>query len=140
MMRGGIHSGVKQYQQVGMQMPVHDASPHQLIQMMFDGALQALAAARGALQAGEISARGEHIGKAIDLVEGLRISLDMERGGDLAQNLAALYDYMARRLLEANMRGDDSLLVEVTSLLRELNTGWQELGELLVRHATDEVR
>lgn len=123
--------GIHQYQQMGVQAQVNDASPHQLIQMMLDGAVARVAAARGALDAGDLATKGELIGKAIGLVEGLRISLDVEKGGELGQNLLSLYEYMGRRLLEANLRNDGAILDEVASLLRELQSGWRELGGVL---------
>jgi flagellar secretion chaperone FliS len=125
----GSSRGIHQYQQMGVQAQVSDASPHQLIQMMLDGAVARVAAARGALDAGELGRKGELVGKAIGLVEGLRISLDLQQGGELAENLLALYDYMGRRLLEANLHNDGAILDEITSLLRELQTGWREIGE-----------
>ncbi len=128
----GSRRALNEYQRVGTQSQVAGASPHELVQMMLDAALARIAAARGALDAGETAIKGVMIGRAIGLVEGLRVSLDMERGGELAQNFAALYDYMARRLLEANARSDGKMLDEVASLLRELQTGWKEMGSLLV--------
>ncbi|TVS18563.1 MAG: flagellar export chaperone FliS [Gammaproteobacteria bacterium] len=125
-----------QYRQMGVQSRVDDANPHQLIQMMLDAAVGRVAAARGALLAGETATKGELIGRAIDLVEGLRISLDQKAGGDLSANLFALYDYMARRLLEANLRNDASILDEVASLLRELQDGWRVMGQTLAAEAT----
>lgn len=125
----GGRQAINHYRSMGEHAQVTDASPHQLIQMMLDGAAARVAAARGALAAGEVAAKGEFIGKAIGLVEGLRISLDLEQGGQLAGNLSALYEYMGRRLLEANLRNDEAILGEVASLLRELQSGWRELGQ-----------
>ncbi len=131
----GSRRAMNEYQRVGIQTQVAGASPHELVQLMLDAALARIAAARGALDAGETALKGVLIGRAIGLVEGLRVSLDAERGGELAANLEALYDYMARRLLEANVRSDVRLLDEVASLLRELQTGWKEMGLLLVAPA-----
>ena len=89
---------------------------------------------RAAIEAGDVPRKGELIGKAIGLVDGLRMSLDVEAGGGLAENLEALYDYMSRRLVEANVHSSVRALDEVSSLLRELAEGWRELGELIRRH------
>ena len=132
----GGRQAINQYRTMGEHAQVSDASPHQLIQMMIDGAVARVAGAKGALVAGESAAKGELIGKAIGLVEGLRISLDLEQGGELAANLLALYDYMGRRLLEANLRNDGVILDEVASLLRELQTGWRELGQVIAGSRT----
>ncbi|MCC5866893.1 MAG: flagellar export chaperone FliS [Gammaproteobacteria bacterium] len=127
----GSHRAITQYEQVGVAAQVSGASPHQMIQMMLDGAVARVAAARGAIEAGETARKGELIGKAIGLVEGLRVSLDTAGGGEIAENLLALYDYMGRRLLAANLHNDIGILDEVASLLRELQTGWRELGQVI---------
>ena len=105
--------------------------PHAMVQLMLDGAAARVAQAQGALEAGDVPLKCELIGKAINLVEGLRVCLDEERGGEIAQNLAALYEYMARQLVKANTYNEVNLLKEVASLLRELQTGWREMGQLL---------
>jgi flagellar protein FliS len=120
-----------EYQRLALETQVANADPHALVQLMLDGAAARIAAARGALDAGETALKGKLIGKAIGLVEGLRVSLDIERGGDLAGYLSALYEYMGRRLVEANLHSDASALDEVADLLRELQTGWREVGRLV---------
>jgi flagellar secretion chaperone FliS len=119
---------LNQYQRMGVQAQVTDASPHALVQMLLDGALARIAAARGAMAAGETARKGDLIGRAIDMVEGLRTGLDQSRGGDLARNLGALYEYMARRLVEANLHNSDEMLEEVAGLLREIRSGWVAIG------------
>lgn len=127
---GASQRGLSAYRQVGVEASVADASPHQLVQMMLDGALARIAAARGAIGAGDVALKGEMIAKAIGLVEGLRVSLDQDKGGELASNLAALYEYMGRRLLEANVHTSIDILEEVAGLLRELQSGWREIGRV----------
>ena len=70
----------------------------------------------------------EKIGKALGIIEALLLSLDKERGGDLAGNLERLYDYAARTLLKANLENRSDLLKEVSSLLREIKLGWDGIG------------
>lgn len=131
MRSSGSRRAMEEYQRLSLESQVAQASPHELVQLMLDGAAARIAAARGALEAGETALKGELVGKAIGLVEGLRVALDHERGGDLAANLSALYEYMARRLLEANLRNDAAALDEVASLIRELQAGWREVGRLV---------
>jgi flagellar protein FliS len=131
MRSSGSLKATNEYQRLALETQVADASPHELVQLMLDGAAVRIAAARSALDAGETALKGELIGKAIGLVEGLRVSLDADRGADLAANLSALYEYMGRRLLEANLRSDGAALDEVADLLRELQTGWREVGTLV---------
>lgn len=108
---------------------VEAASPHHLVLLLFDGALLALERARHALAANKPAPKGEAISKALSIIEYLRVSLDLERGGALAQRLAALYEYMPPRLLEANLKNDPRPLVEVAGLLTQIRSGWVAIGE-----------
>jgi flagellar protein FliS len=96
--------------------------------MLFEGALEKIAVARGHLVRGEIPQKGRHISWAITIIEGLRASLDMEQGGEIARNLNDLYLYMDRRLVEANLASDAALLDEVSSLLREIKEAWDAIA------------
>ena len=115
---------------------IDDASPHKLIAMLLDGALERVSMATGALERDDIAVTGECIGKAISIVDNLRVSLDLEKGGELAQNLSALYDYMTRRLLEANATKDALMLAEVSSLLKEIRLAWDQVPADL-HHASE---
>ncbi len=109
---------------------VESASPHRLVLMLFDGALQAIRQARIHMGQGQIAEKGQLLGKAISIVEeGLRASLDKAAGGELAQNLEALYEYCARRLFEANLKNDPVLLDEVERLLADLREAWATIGQ-----------
>jgi len=104
-----------------------DASPHRLVTMMLDGALEKIAVAMGAMERGEPALTGESISKAISIVDNLRVALDHETGGTIAGNLSDLYDYILRRLLEANVMSDASLLTEVSGLLTEIKVAWDQV-------------
>ena len=117
------------YRQVGVQSGVDGASPHTLIKMLFDGLIQSLNAARGALQRGDIAEKGRQIGKAVRILEeGLKGGLNPAQGGDIARNLAALYDYCVGRLTLANVRNDAALVEEVVSLITPVAQSWSEIG------------
>lgn len=120
--------GLQQYRQVGAYGNLAEASPHQVVQVMFDALLARIAEASGHIERGEVAAKGEKIGKALAIVEALVLGLDKERGGELAQNLERLYDYAARTLLKANAENRADLLKEVTSLLREIKVGWDGIA------------
>src|SRR3990172_7614903 len=122
-----IQGALKQYQQLGLQSAVESASPHRLIQMLMDGALEKISAAKGHMGRGEIALNGSHISWAISIIGGLRISLDKSAGGEIAQNLDDLYGYMERRLLQANLHDDPAMLDEVASLLREIKSAWDAI-------------
>lgn len=118
-----------QYRQSGVLSEVADADPHRIVQLLFDGALERIAVGRGAMLQGNVAKKGEQIGKAINIVEGLRAVLDHDRGGQLAERLDALYEYMAYRLLHANLNNDAEALDEVSRLLREIKVGWDGIPE-----------
>jgi flagellar secretion chaperone FliS len=123
------HGGANAYARVGVQTGVMGASPHRLIVMLYQGARQAIAQARRYLQQGNTPARGEAITKAINIIEsGLQSALNMDAGGEIAARLDALYTYMAHRLLEANVRQSDEVLVEIDSLLATLEEAWMAIA------------
>lgn len=121
-------SPASSYRRLDLETSVAQADPHKLVAMLFDGACLAIAQARRALREGRIPAKGEATGRAVRILEeGLKASLD-SRGGEIASNLQALYDYMARRLLSANLNGDDSQYAEVAEMLDRLRDAWNEIG------------
>ncbi|CQD98481.1 flagellar protein FliS [Yersinia intermedia] len=122
-------SGVQAYATVGIESGVMSASPHQLIVMLFAGAQSALVRARILMSQGDIPAKGAALSKAINIIDnGLSAGLDMEKGGELAQNLSALYDYMSRRLLHANLHNDEQAINEVSALLENIADAWRQIG------------
>jgi flagellar protein FliS len=127
-MFGTNRSGVSAYASVGIETGVAAASPHKLIVMLFDGACVAIRSAMLHLQNGDVAAKGAAVSKAITIIEnGLRASLDRNAGGDIAANLDALYDYMGRRLLQANLDNDAAMLEEVLKLLADLRETWNAI-------------
>jgi len=130
----GVRNALNQYSANAVQTGVESASPHRLIQMLMEGALGKIAAAKGYMERGEIRPKGQQIGCAISILEGLKASLDKEKGGEIAQNLEDLYIYMERRLIEANRANDVSLLDEVADLLRQIKEAWDAISG----HATQE--
>ncbi|MFN4120647.1 flagellar export chaperone FliS [Acidovorax sp.] len=117
------------YRQVGVQSGVDGANPHQLIQMLFDGLLQSLNEARGAMQRGEMEAKGRLIGKSVRILEeGLKGALNPAQGGEIAVNLRALYEYCVTRLTLANLRNDVAPLEEVVALIEPVAQSWAAIG------------
>ncbi|MCK6411282.1 MAG: flagellar export chaperone FliS [Azonexus sp.] len=125
--------GVNQYQQVEIETSVSGASPHSLILLLMEGSLVAINMARARMAEGDVPAKGEAVSKAIALIdEGLRASLDMNAGGEIAQNLDALYEYMCHQLLVANIKNDINRLEEVARLMGEIRDAWKAIGEQAV--------
>lgn len=132
-MNAMVNKMLNAYGQAQTDAGVASASPHKLISMLYEGALVAIANANVHLSRGDVAARGASISKAIAIIdEGLKVSVDLEAGGELAQNLKALYEYMSYRLLAANLKADRAALDEVEALLKELKSAWDTIGSLSV--------
>ncbi|MFA7238593.1 MAG: flagellar export chaperone FliS [Sulfuricellaceae bacterium] len=118
----------KAYAKVDVESGVLAADPHKLIAMLYQGALLAIATAKNGMMRKNIAAKGAAISKAISIIDdGLNASLDKKVGGEMAQNLSSLYDYMARRLLVANLNNDMGALDEVARLLNDLKGAWESI-------------
>ena len=122
-------AAMRQYQQVSVHSGIMDASPHRLVQMLMEGALEKIALAKGYMTNNEIANKGENIGKAIAIVGGLQGSLNHDSGGEIAANLNRLYDYMSTRLVIANLRNDAGILDEVTGLMVDIKMGWDGMPD-----------
>ncbi|RUR41384.1 flagellar export chaperone FliS [Vreelandella populi] len=122
--------GANAYARVGVESGVMSADPHKLIVMLFEGAQTAIRAARIHMQAGNTSEKGKAVSKALDIINnGLAAALDQEKGGDIAERLASLYDYIARLLLTANLRNDEESLNQAEQLLENIASAWREIGQ-----------
>lgn len=129
-MFGSPNKGASAYAKVGLETGVAASSPHQLIVMLFEGALVAVRSAVTHMKAGEIEKKGLAISKAINIVaNGLRASLDKKAGDSIAANLDALYEYINKRLLEANLKNQPELLEEVIALLSDIKGAWEAIGD-----------
>jgi len=127
-MFGSRQTGVGAYAKIGIETGVAAASPHKLIVMLFDGALVALNTALIGIKAGQVAVKGKAISHAITIIDsGLRASLNKDQGGEIAESLDALYEYMSGRLLLANLRSDPAIVQEVQRLLTELRDAWNAI-------------
>ena len=122
------HMAMRAYQTTNAHASVMDASPHKLIALIMNRVLERISRAKLAIEQGDHAARGEAISKSIEAVASLQSWLDMEKGGEIAGNLNNLYDYMVRRLLEANTENDQAALDEVAGLLGEIKAGWDGIA------------
>ena len=129
MFSANSRAAIDSYRNVGVETGVAAASPTRLVLMLYEGAIAAIAAAEHHLPLKNIAAKGKAISQAISIIDGgLRASLDLSVGGELAQNLAELYQYMGRRLLHANLKDDAAALEEVRQLLLQLRGAWETLA------------
>ena len=126
---GRSHGFANAYARVGVETSVHSASAHKLIELLFNGFMDAISLARGAMRSHQIEAKGKAIGRAARIVEeGLKAGLDLNAGGRLAHDLDSLYAYVALRLLQANLRNDEAALDECVRLIGPLRDAWVAIG------------
>jgi len=128
MSRQNARAALQQYKKVDLHSQVDGASPHRLIQMLMEGALQKLYASRSFMEQGELGPKAENISWAISIIDGMRISLDKDQGGEIAQNLDDLYDYVVRRLIDANLKNDTGIVDEVVELLKQIKEAWDAIA------------
>lgn len=118
------------YRDVGASTAIEGASPHKLVSLLYGGLAAEIARARGAVGRGDVATKGAAIGRAVRIVEeGLRAPLNMQAGGELATNLANLYEYMVQRLTFANLHGDDAALAECAQITQTLREGWDGIAD-----------
>ncbi|SMF36337.1 flagellar protein FliS [Alteromonadaceae bacterium Bs31] len=119
---------VDSYTKVHRQANAGVASPHKLIDMLYEGALERISQAKGAIQYDNIELRGHKINSAIAIIGGLRTSLNPEQGGDIAENLDALYVYLQTILAKAHRTVDVELLDEASKLLGDMRDTWNQIA------------
>lgn len=120
---------VNQYQSAGNSSIAY-ADPHELILRLMNGAIERIAQARGAMQHGKVKEKGEFLGKAISIIGGLEGCLDHAQEGNLSTNLSDLYHYMILSLTEANIECDIAKLNEISRLLMEIKSAWEQIPAL----------
>jgi flagellar protein FliS len=130
---------IKNYQSIGTQTSIVDADPHRLIQLLFEGASSRIAAAKGHIDRKEYDKKSKQINSAISIIGGLQDSLNLE-AGEIAQNLERLYNYMIRRLFEASVRNDIAMLDEVSKLLNQIKSAWDEIRDEALKELRDSGR
>jgi len=135
-MSPNARAALNQYRQASLQARVEQANAHQLIQMLMAGALEKIRLAKRFMAEGKVAAKGEHISWAISIIAGLQTSLDHEKGGEIAENLDALYAYLQDILLQANLRNSPELLEEADRLLSTVKEAWDAIGGQASAQAT----
>lgn len=122
-MRGSIQA----YKKVSVDSQLSAASPHKVIQMLMAGAVERLVQGKAAMEQGKIAEKGERLGKALDIVIALRGCLSMDDGGDVAQNLDQLYEFMITQISLANINNDPEVIDNVVDILKEIKSAWDQI-------------
>jgi flagellar protein FliS len=127
--RSPYHSLSTMYQKVQIDTGVETASAHHLVCMLFDGFFDACSQARGCIGTDRVEEKCRALGRAARIVdEGLKASLNLEAGGELAKNLSDLYAYVCVRLTHANLHNDVTAIEECQRLMRPIQSAWNEIG------------
>lgn len=124
-----MDSGYDSYQQVDLNAQAAAATPHQLVVMLIDGLLDELERIRGHLAEGRLAAKGAGISKCMNILIGLDSALDMENGGELAENLHQLYDFCQIELYQASVQKDVQRLTNVETVMGNIREGWVNFGQ-----------
>ncbi len=122
------NAGLGEYRKMQAGGSLTDASPHRVVQIMLQTALDRLSEAKGRMERGDVATKAESISKALGIIEGLQLNLDRDRGREVAENLDGLYEYMSRTLLRANLENRPELLDEVADLLLAIKSGWDAIA------------
>jgi len=122
-------AALKNYSSVKVDAAIEGANPHQLIQMLFDGLLERIAQMKGAMEQKNIELKSQKVNQAVDILFGLRDSLNLEQPTDLSLRLDSLYEYIQNQLRKAHQSNNAALLDECTTLIAEVSSGWRDMGE-----------
>tara|TARA_B100001063_G_C16742872_1_gene545790 strand:- start:1087 stop:1482 length:396 start_codon:yes stop_codon:yes gene_type:complete len=125
-------NALHQYQAVNTQTSVVDVDRHQLIQLLFDGAIERINMAKARINVKDFEGKNRLINKSIEIVSGLRSFLDLDKGQELAQNLFDLYVYCEHKLFQANVKNDIDTLDEVLGHLKKIQEGWVGIRQEVV--------
>ena len=116
------------YKRASIEASVDQADPHQLVNLLFEALQRAIGSAKFHMQAGDVPGKCKQVGNAISIIEeGLKAPLDLQKGGEIAANLNALYEYCVTRLVIANARNDSAILDEVSRLIEPIASGWKQI-------------
>ncbi|MGB2426465.1 MAG: flagellar export chaperone FliS [Alteromonas sp.] len=133
-------TGINAYKKGGLKQDVASADPHKLTLMLMQGALDKMAYAKGCMERKDLSGRSEHLSRTTAIIINLRDTLDLKTGGEVADNLFALYDYMIQRLTDANVQNSQEIVDEVIKLLSPIRDAWLQIPEAAKQEAYEAQR
>jgi len=124
-----MRQNLKAYKQVNVNSTILDANPHQLVLMMFDGMLQGVAVAKGAIERKDYLLKSESLTKATNILQALRQSLDFDVEPEVSNNFDVTYEYCIQRIADASVLLDCTILDEVVSLIKPIRDAWFDMPE-----------
>lgn len=120
---------LKSYQHTNLESSINEATPHKLVALLLNGAIEKIIISRQLMEQNQIELKGLNISHAISIIDGLQASLNKEKGGNIAENLFNLYDYAIKKLMEANLKNDPNLIDEVINLLNTVKSAWDDISD-----------
>ena len=120
-------AALSQYGKIKNDTQTSYASPHQLMLMLFDGAIEAMSFTIGAIENNNFELRSKQSTRSITIINGMRECLDMETGGELADNLYSLYQYMAQELFRASFKNDVDTIKNIQTMLKDIRGSWEKI-------------
>ncbi|MBC3765039.1 flagellar export chaperone FliS [Neptunicella marina] len=121
--------GINAYKKGNIRQEIANADPHKITLMLMQGALDRLAYAKGNMERKDYAGKSENLSRVTAILVSLRDSLDMKAGGEISDNLFALYDYMLQRVTDANVQNSLNIMDEVINLLLPIKTAWAQIPE-----------
>lgn len=119
---------LNQYKSIELKTSVDSADPHELINLLLQGAKKHIASAQGNIERKQLAQKGEHLSRALGIIAGLKSCLNKEEGGDIAMNLLQIYESIEVMILKANLNNDARLLVQSNNLLGQIHEAWQAIS------------
>ena len=133
-------TGINAYRKGNLKQDIATADPHKLTLMLMQGALDRIAYAKGAMERKDFAAKSDYLSRVTAILMNLRDTLDLDVGGEVAQNMYALYDYMVERISEGHVRNDLNMLDEVISLLTPIRDAWVQIPQAAKEEAYEAQR
>jgi flagellar protein FliS len=123
-----FRTGTARYQSVDISSRIEGATPHRLVQIMYEELLKALDAMAFATSRGDYVQRGERQSKVLAILTGLETSLDFDKGGQIAVDLVAIYREARRLVIAGGREGDAQLIVQARDVIQEISNAWDAIG------------
>jgi len=124
-----MRNNLKAYKKVNVDSALLASDPHQVILMMFDGALSAIAEAKGAIERKDMELKSKSLTKAINIFTALQDSLDVESQPEISQHFSGLYSYCISQLIELSISQNIDGLDEIINLVKPIQEAWSQMPE-----------
>ncbi len=129
----------QQYATNYVETAVSEATPHKLVEMLYEGALKNLNLTKVFIEQKNFEKKSEHANKTLAILNALRAGVDFDKGKEVAENLYSLYDYCYRRVFEASSKNDTQMLDEVIEHIKTLDEAWKQMPEEIKRVSKEQI-